>query len=159
MKKKNIQIYIGRNKRLPERVGETYENERIVQFSSPGKDFITFTYELRREFVTINPTHFFSFYGSKSEQLRWYEVSLRIQFLAEFVRHMREVDTHDIREIEREIQFIGCQKLLILIEKIFSCLKIPSSLKDGQEIFVFRAITDQEIRQLRKMMSAATKEV
>jgi hypothetical protein len=43
---------------------------------------------------------------------------------------MEGSETYDTRDIEREIQTLRNQKWLILIEKVFSFLRIPSSLID-----------------------------
>jgi hypothetical protein len=124
-----IEIYIGRNKRLPDYIDETFENERIVQFLSVGKEVFTFTYHFSHDIIS-QKANCFSFYGSKSQQLRWYEVSLKVSFLEAFLSTMKSSDTYDTRDIEREIQTLRNQKWLILIEKVFSFLRIPSSLID-----------------------------
>jgi hypothetical protein len=124
-----IKIYIGRNKRLPDHIDETFENQRIVEFLSMGKEAVAFTYCFSHN-ITIQKANYFSFYGSKSQQLRWYEVSLKVSFLEAFLSMMEGSETYDTRDIEREIQTLRNQKWLILIEKVFSFLRIPSSLID-----------------------------
>lgn len=118
-----------------------------------GKECVIFSYEVRNTDINIFPVNYYSLYGSRSEQLRWYEISIKIRFLTEFMHQMQNSDTYDIREIEENIKILKSQKWLIFIEKICSFLRISSSLYDNQEVFVTRLITEEERRKISIMLN------